>query len=256
MNDKLRKCLQCGHFLMTLIIFIGCTNGSDELAEQAPLDAGNELAEASTSDAGDELAEQAPPDAGDELIELVPLNVDCYGLGLAPGGPRKVTVAYQDCDDKSYFGADQIALLAKLLIDVWIEQELPEVGRLREHLNQFMFVAVHYDEIGSTSAELARLKFPDLYATDPDAAVEKLGDGDAFCFPHGNEHYDVSSDYSFFCVVASTILSEGWADVVLHEIGHAALWAVYGDSDPDHGRDDFWLGHAELTVMSAVLSRY
>jgi len=187
----------------------------------------------------------------------VRLNIDCYGLGSA-SGVDKVAVAYDDCDDKTaMLAASKIAVLASLLIDVWKDRDYPELGGLREHLNRFMVVSVHYDSPTDLVPEFARLKLPDLYAEDPDLALEKLGHGDAFCRPNGDPRFvDIGQEYSCFIVLGSTILTEGWADIVLHEIVHAALWVTYRDGDPDHNRHDIWLDHADITVMSEVLDRF
>lgn len=249
--------------LVLIAKLCGCTSDVHEirindLEDSAELDAGD-------VDAGElgEALQESPPATAPSPIDAEPepepvrLNVDCYGLGSAEG-IRKVSVAYDDCNDKTaILAASRIALLAKLLIEVWEDWEYPELGRLREHLNKFKVVSVHYESGTDLVPEFARLKFPDLYAEDPELALAKLGAGDAFCKPNGDPRYvDIGDEYAFFFVVGSHILTEGWADIVLHEIGHAALYAVYRDADPEHERDDFWLNHSDVTVMSEVLDRY
>jgi len=237
--------------LVLIAKLCGCTSDVDEDLDGAAGELGEAFQESSRTPA----PATAPIDAQGEP-EPVRLHVDCYGLGSAEG-ISKVSVAYEDCNDKTaILAASRIALLAKLLIEVWAEWEYPELGRLREHLNKFQVVSVHYESAIDLVPEFARLKFPDLYAQDPELALAKLGAGDAFCKPHGDPRYDIGDEYAFFFVVGSTILTEGWADIVLHEIGHAALYAVYRDADPNHERDDFWINHSDVTVMSEVLDRY
>lgn len=191
-----------------------------------------------------------------EESEPVPFNIDCYSIGFVLDGPRKVSIAYEDCADKRGLNASSVATLAKLFMDVWEEREYPNLDKVKEHLSRFMVVSLHSD--GQTrSPEMARIKFPDLYSEDPVAALEKLGDGDAFCFPNGNPRYvDVSEGAKFFIVLGSHILIERWADIVVHEIAHAGLHSAYGDADGGHLRDDIWLGHSANTVLDEVLSRF
>lgn len=259
MPNELRVILTVG-LVIVLVKLCGCTSDIHEIPVN-DLERSTVPDNDNAGDVGDELAELEVAPAPSSIDaepepELVHLNVDCYGLGSA-SGVSKVAVAYDDCDDKTaILAASRIALLASLLIDVWEDWDYPELGRLREHLQTFHVVSVHYESSNDLVPEFARLKFPDLFLEDPELALDKVGTGDAWCKPNGDPRYDIGDEYKFFFVLGSTILTEGWADIVLHEIGHAALFAVYGDPDPNHERDDFWLNHSDLTVMSEVLDRF
>ena len=239
-----------------LVVLIGCVGSVEsELTDDVVLDSNvkeTEIVSATPLSASVHVNKASEITEESDNLELVSFNIDCYGKGGAKDGPRKVVVGYENCDDKSGLTASNIATLAKIFIDVWEEREYPNLDKVREHLSRFMVISIHSD--GQTkSPEMARLKFPDL---DSDEALEKLGDGDAFCFPNGNARYvDVSDGSKFFIVLGSHILVEGWIDIVVHEIAHAALYAAYGNADGGHKRSEIWLGHSENTVMDEVLGR-
>jgi len=231
--------------------------GIDEVSETvAPVNSAL-VAEIPPVQATEEETVVSPTPEVEEAPEPVHFDVDCYDWSLVPGGPR-VSVAYANCDDKSStLSASRIVQLTQLLIDVWEERGYPEVDAVREHLSRYTILAVHTEDGVERSPELARLKHPDIYTEDPAAAIEKMGDGDAFCFPNGNARYvDVNEKSKFFIVLGSHILTEGWVDIVVHEIAHGVLWRAYGDADGGHKRDDVWLGHGPDTLLDEVLDRF
>lgn len=258
-------------FLVCLFSFTGCVWTDVDVDADVDIDVGTEAAEEAIESVDDAVDEVVYTGSATEVIEKigesieasdspedVPFNIDCYGLGMLAGGPRKVSIGYEDCDDKgATLSASRVAYLAKLFVDVWEERGYPEVEGVREHLSRFMIYAVHTEDGVARSPELARIKYPDLYSEDPATAIEQMGDGDAFCFPNGNPRYiDVTERSNFFIALGSHILAAGWAEIVAHEIAHAALWRAYGDADGDHLRDDIWLGHSDDTVLDAVLDRF
>ena len=258
--------------LSVFILVIGCTNEIGEPLDE-PLDTGpgdEPLDEPLDTGPGDEpldepldeLADVGPGDIGpgdleplDEPLEVT-LDIDAKDLGGYRDGGPWVTISYEDAEHKTaILSASRIALLAKTLIDVWEEKEYPNLDAVTDRLSRFHIFAIANDDT------FARFKYPDLYAENPTAALEKLGTSGAFCYPHGDARYtDVPESARFFIVIKGEFLTEYWGrETVLHELMHPALAAGFGDSDPDHAMADMWMPRSGIdngSFMSAVIDRY
>lgn len=172
--------------------------------------------------------------------------------GYAHGGPW-VTIGYQNASDYSnYITASRIALAANLLISTWESWEYPNVDKVKERLSNFYVAAIENSE------EMARLRYSELYLDDRQAAIEQTGDLGAFVST-SDRFVDIPEKARFLIVIKADFLNDGWIDTVLHELGHMALEAGFGNSDSNHERIDFWLprtGFDNGSFLSDVLSQY
>lgn len=207
-------------------------------------------------DAGS-ISELEPVDAIDEPVERdVTLDIDSWDKGGYPNTGPWVSIAYENSEHKSsILDASRLALLAYTLLQVWEEQELPNLEAVTERFSRFHVFAIASDET------FARFKLPDLYAANPTAALEQMGTSGAFCYAHGNARYtDVPDKARFFFVIKGEFLTHLWGrETALHEMTHAALEAGFGDADPNHEFDDMWLprsGFDNGSFMAMVLDDY
>lgn len=190
----------------------------------------------------------------DELA--VTLDIDSWDKGGYPNGGPWVSIAYENSEhESSILSASRIALLARTLITVWEEQDLPDLDAVTERFSRFHIFAI------ANNDTFARFKFPDLYAENPSEALEEMGTSGAFCYPHGNERYtDVPEKAQFFFVIKGDFLTHLWGrETALHEMMHAALEAGFGDSDSNHERSDMWLPRSGVdngSFMAIVLNQY
>jgi hypothetical protein len=256
-----------------LVLFLlgsGCTADCDvvDIADSGELndadDAGNPDSSVDTtttyrlSDAG------YSSDYDSSVKSAVRFYTDCYGRGMATDADRylvsEVLIAYDDCSDATpAMSATKIAYLTQALFDEWDDTGLPNSDKVREHLSYFEFVSVHTEITNHKNYEMARLRYPDLYAEDPEAALDKQNDHNAFVFYDGfrSRYVDFDAEAHFFAVVESYILTNGWDDIVLHEILHAALWAAYDDADGKHLLKGIWTYDGDdQDLMTRVLVRY
>jgi hypothetical protein len=243
-------------YFIFLIVF-AC---SSELVKDLPdAELGEDLPDAELGeDLPDAELEEDLPDAelGEDLLDpelAITLDIDAWDKGGYPNEGPYVTIAYENSEHKSsILSASRIALLAHILIDVWDERELPNLDAVKQRFSRFHLFALASDDT------YARFKFPDLYAENPNKAIDKLSDSGAFCFSHGNDRYtDVPENSQFFIVIKGEFLKQEWGkETVLHEMVHAALDAGYGDSDSDHARSDFWLPRSGIdngSFMAEIL---
>lgn len=257
-------------YALVCFLFVACADEVlDEVADGGEL--GNDAGDLSSEnysplpnligDAGEALDEvpdggELGNDAGVDVDDLVvSLDVEKTDRGGYSGDGPYVSVDYEHAEESDGFmTASRIALLARLAVEVWRDLDYPEVDAVAEKLSRFHVFALSSDDT------YARFRRPELYAENPDAAIEAMTESGAFCKPAGDSRYvDVPETARFFIVINASFLEHSWsAATVLHEIVHAILLAAYGDADPDHERPGIWLPRSGVdngSFMALVIER-